>query len=75
MKKFLAIAMTLVLVGMMGACTSKSKRCICTSQRQNYPVCRGIEALGSHASCDDLNRTYVPSDDSTAIVEVKCVAE
>ena len=54
-------------------CTKK--RCICTTERYGFQPARGIEDLGGHANCSELDEERVADDSTMQYLYKKCVPE
>lgn len=54
-------------------CTKK--RCICTTVRSGFQNARGIEELGEHSNCSELDKEWVSSDSTRQILNRTCIPE
>jgi len=74
MKKILALLFVLLAVCVVCGCKTKAKRCLCLSSRPDVKtVCRSYEKLDGRPTCADLNCIVTATDDSTVLIEKKCV--
>lgn len=73
MKKSIAIIAVLLIIACISGC--KEKRCKCTTVRANFTPTVGLEPLGSHSNCAELNAEWTAADSSGDILNKTCVPE
>jgi len=69
----LAALCCLLTVACLTGCTKK--RCLCVTTRYGYQSVRGLEELGEHANCSELDKEWEASDSSAQILTKTCVPE
>ena len=73
-KVFVALSLLAALIVLVSC--GKEKRCQCTTLRgdgSEYRPAVGLEPLGSHASCSELDATWVASDNTGDMLKKTCV--
>ncbi|MBP5644470.1 MAG: hypothetical protein J6W95_00900 [Bacteroidales bacterium] len=63
----------LLTVACLTGCTKK--RCLCITERHGYQNARGLEELGSHKNCSELDAEWDAHDSTAQIITKTCVPE
>lgn len=75
MKKVFVVLSLVAALSVIASC-GKEKRCQCTTYRgdgSTYRPAVSLEALGSHASCSELDATWTASDSTGDMLKKTCV--
>ena len=70
--KILAVALLFVLPLALSTTSCQKKRCLCVTTRAEHQNARGIEDLGEHKNCAELDKEWVVDDSTRHIIEKKC---
>ena len=73
MKKTIATVVLLLLIAGLSGC--KEKRCKCTTFRAGETPAVGLEPLGSHSNCAELDAEWMASDSTNDLLKKACVPE
>ena len=73
MKKILVAAALLLFIAVTVGC--KEKRCKCTTLRAGETPAIGLEPLGTHSDCSELNADWEASDSTGDLLTKVCVPE
>lgn len=73
MKKILVVAAILLFIAGLVGC--KEKRCKCTTYRINETPAVGLEPLGDHSNCSELDAEWSAHDSTGDIMNKTCVPE
>ena len=71
-KTIVTIALILVVACLTGC---KEKRCKCITNRYGELPAVGLEPLGSHKDCSELDAQWTASDSTSDILTKKCTPE
>lgn len=73
MKKAIVTVALLLIIACLSGC--KEKRCKCTTLRAGERPAIGLEPLGSHSNCSELDAEWVAADSTSDVLTKKCVLE
>ena len=71
-KLIVPLMLGLVSVALLTGC-KENKRCNCVTTRYGYQAARGIEELGDHANCSELDSEWVAGDSTAQIITKTCI--
>lgn len=70
MKKVIVVMGLVAALSIVMAC--KEKRCECITIRVDQQPARGLEPLGTHKSCEELNAIWESSDSLHDMLKKEC---